>query len=358
MRAALFHEGRFSIQRLAEPSPGAGHLLVRPIACGICGSDLSIRKDAPHLCDVLHRAGFRGFMDPAQPVVMGHEFVCEVLDRGKDARKFAKGQRLVALPFLQDARGGLQLLGYSNAYNGAFAEMMLIDEASALPVPDVVDDDLAALTEPLAVAVHAVAAARPDKDCAFGVVGCGPVGLFVIARLKALGLGPVIAIEPDPARRALAEQLGADVVTAPDDPGNDRWWAGQGLPVGLSDAMAVDPVTRRRSRAVIFDCVGKPGLLMGIARGAPVGATIIGIGTCKDDDRIEPAFLLQKGLCLHFVFAYSPAEFGEALAMIARAPGHLAAMVSRQVGLGDLDATFDALARGGGDVKVLVRPDL
>ncbi|HZU64296.1 MAG TPA: zinc-binding dehydrogenase [Novosphingobium sp.] len=365
MRAAVFHNGRFTVEQRADPAPGPGQWLVRPIACGICGSDLGIRGDAPHLCDVLHRAGFRTFMDPARPVVMGHEFVCELLEAGAGAGAgaagLARGARLVALPFLRDAAAGLQLLGYSNAYNGAFAEAMLIDAASALPVPDAVSDEAAALTEPLAVAVHAVAAARPDGDCAFGVVGCGPVGLFVIARLKALGLGPVIAIEPDPVRRALAERMGADVVAAGVDGSvdgrADGWWAGQGLPVGLSDAMAVDPAARARSRAVLFDCVGKPGLLMQIARAAPVGATIIGVGTCKAEDRIEPAFLLQKGLCLHFVFAYAPAEFAEALAMIARAPDRLLPLVSGQVGLGDLDSAFDALA-GGGVVKLLVRPDL
>ena len=357
MRAAVFHDGRFSVEKLPDPTPGAGQLLVRPLVCGICGSDLSIRKDAPHLCGVLHRAGFRGFMDPSRPVVMGHEFTCEVLETSKDCGKYRTGQRLVSLPFLT-APEGIQLLGYSNGFNGAFAEAMLIDEAMASPVPDHVPDDIAALAEPLAVAVHAINAARPDGTCAFGVVGCGPVGLFVIARLKALGLGPIMAIEPNPARRAMAEKLGADVVMGAQDPAAEDWWDSLGLPVGLSDSMAVDPALKRRERAIFFDCVGMPGLLMNIARSAPVGATIVGIGTCKDDDVIEPAFLLQKGLCLQFVFAYAPQEFAEAFAMICKNPNALAPMITRTVGLGDVDDAFAGLIEGRGDIKVLVRPDL
>lgn len=77
---------------------------------------------------------------------------------------------------------------YSSSHNGAFAEAMMIDEAMALSVPANVPDEAAALAEPLAVAVHAVNAARPDSDCAFAVVGCGPVGQFVISRLKATAM--------------------------------------------------------------------------------------------------------------------------------------------------------------------------
>ncbi len=357
MRAAVLNDGRFTVQSLPDPSPGVGQLLVRPIVCGICGSDLSIRKDAPHLCDVLHRAGFRGFMDPARPVVLGHEFTCEVIDTGKGCERFRKRDRLVALPFLSVPQG-IQLLGYSSDFNGGFAEAMLVDEAFASAVPGHVPDDIAALAEPLAVAVHAINAARPDRDCAFAVIGCGPVGLFVIARLKALGLGPVIAIEPNPARRALADKMGADMTFAASDRTIEGWWNGLGLPYGLSDAMAVDPATRQRKRAIFFDCVGAPGLIMNIARAAPIEATIVAIGICKDDDIIEPAFLVQKGICLQFVFAYSPAEFADALAMIAANPDALAPMITRQVGFDGLDEAFAGLIAGSGDVKVLVRPDL
>ena len=352
MKAAVLRAGAIGIQDVPEPTPLAGQVVTKPLACGICGSDLHARDHAPHLCDLLHRAGFRGFMDPDRPVIMGHEFCCEVLEAQGPLKT---GDRVVSMPFLTGPEGAV-LLGYSNNFPGAFAERMVLDAAACIRVPGDVPTDVAALTEPLAVAVHAVAEAQADQDCAFAVVGCGPVGLFVIARLRALGLGPILAIEPNPARRAMAEQMGADRVLAPGGDG-DAWWECNDLPLGISDAMAIDPATRRRSRAVIFECVGKPGMLMQAAQSAPVGATIVVVGVCMDHDAIEPAFLIQKSLNLKFVFAYNSAEFTDAFRMILDNPDRLSPLITGQTGFSGVNAAFDALG-GAGGIKIMVRPDL
>lgn len=353
MKAMVLREGKFALEELADPAPAAGQLLARPLVCGVCGSDLHAKDHADHLWDLLHRAGFRGFMDPKQPVVMGHEFCCELIE---PAGAFSAGQRMVGLPFL-NGPSGIELIGYSNRFNGAFAEAMLLDQALSLPVPDHVPTEIAALAEPLSVAVHAVAESGADASCAFAVVGCGPVGLFIIARLKALGLGPVLAIEPNAARRAMAETMGADLVMAPGDEAGAQWWTGQGLPIGMSDAMAAAAGPRPRSRAVMFECVGKPGMLMALGAAAPTGATIVVVGNCMETDAIEPAFLLQKGLTLRFVFAYTPAEFQQAFAMIADDPARLAPMVTGTVDLAGIDGAFAALtANDGSQVKLLVKP--
>lgn len=352
MKAMSLLGGVFTLEDLPEPRPAPGQLLVRPPVCGVCGSDVHARDHADHLCALLHRAGFRGFMDPARPVVMGHEFCCEVLEGGDG---FERDQRVVALPFVQGP-DGVELIGYSNRFNGAFAERMVVQADLAFAVPDAVPTDVAALAEPLSVAVHAVAESGADADCAFAVIGCGPVGLFVIARLKALGLGPILAIEPNASRRDMAARMGADIVLPAGDPGIGEWWTGLGLPLGLSDAMAQAPELRRRSRAILFDCVGKPGMTMAIAQVAPVAATIVVIGTCMETDAIEPAFLLQKSLQLRFVFAYTPADFGDAFAMICADPDRLAPMVTGSVPMTQVDRAFAALGAGGSDVKLMVTP--
>ncbi|MFN3817699.1 zinc-binding dehydrogenase [Blastomonas sp.] len=352
MKAMVLCKGAFTLETVPEPVPAAGQIAAKPLACGICGSDLHAKDHAPHLCSLLHRAGFRGFMDPDRPVIMGHEFCCEVLDSREG---FERGERIVALPFIAGA-DGVELIGYSNAYNGAFAEQMLIQADSAFRVPDSVDTEIAALTEPLSVAVHAVAQSGADETCAFAVFGCGPVGLFIIARLRALGLGPIMAVEPNAARREMAGRLGADISFAPGDEGADKWWRDLGLPLGLSDAMAQDPIQRKRSRAVLFDCVGKPGVLMAIGTAAPVGATIMGVGTCMEPDTIEPAFLLQKSLQIRFVFAYAPDDFAQAFAMICASPDALAPLVTGHVPMADIDVAFESLSAGGSDVKLLVTP--
>lgn len=349
MKAAVLHKGRMRVEDMPEPVPAAGQVLVAPLACGVCGSDLHARDHGDHLCSLLHRAGFRGFMDPDRPVVMGHEFCAALLE---PAAGLPVGQRVVAQPFLVDAEG-LVLIGYSNRYNGAFAERMLLQGEALHAVPDNVPTEVAAMTEPLAVAVHAVNQSGADKDCAFAVYGCGPVGLFIIARLKALGLGPVLAIDPVPARRAMAERMGADAVIAPDGAASTAWWRGHDLHIGLSDTMAAANGTHKR--AVLFECVGKPGMLTAIAEAAPVAATVVVAGVCMETDAIEPALLIQKSIQLRFVFAYSPQEFAEAFAMICARPEALVPMLTGETTLTQVDRAFAALTAGGEQVKMMVK---
>lgn len=345
----VLHRGAMTLEDVAEPQPAAGQVLVAPLACGVCGSDLHARDYADHLCALLHRAGFRGFMDPAQPVVMGHEFCAQLLE---PAAGLPTGARVVAQPFIADDRG-VALIGYSNRYNGAFAERMLLQSDALLAVPDNVGTEVAAMAEPLAVAVHAVNQAGVDADCAFAVHGCGPVGLFIIARLKALGLGPVLAVEPNPARRAMAERMGADHVIAPDPAAGAAWWRQSDLHIGLSDTMAAASAGKR---AVLFECVGKPGMLAALAEHAPVAATIVVAGVCMEPDAIEPSLLIQKSIQLRFVFAYTPAEFTEAFAMICARPDALAPLVTGEAGLADVGLAFTSLAGGGDHIKMMVKP--
>lgn len=345
----VLHRGAMTLEDVAEPEPGRGQVLVAPLACGVCGSDLHARDHADHLCALLHRAGFRGFMDPARPVVMGHEFCAQLLE---PAAGLPAGERVVAQPFLVDD-GGLTLIGYSNRYNGAFAERMLLQSDALLAVPDNVDTGVAAMTEPLAVAVHAVNQSGADGTCAFAVHGCGPVGLFIIARLKALGLGPVLAVEPNPARRAMAERMGADHVIAPDTVAGAAWWRESDLHIGLSDTMAAASAGKR---AMLFECVGKPGMLAALAEHAPVAATIVVAGVCMEPDAIEPSLLIQKSIQLRFVFAYTPAEFAEAFAMICARPDALAPLVTGETGLAQAGLAFASLAGGGDQIKMMVKP--
>lgn len=354
MRAVVLESGRMAVWDLPSPSPAAGQILAKPLACGVCGSDLHARDHSDHLCDLLHRAGFRGFMNPDLPVVMGHEYCAEVLDNGAGASRFSRGQRVVGLPFVT-GRDGVELIGYSNSFNGAFAEEMLLDEALLFPVPDNVETEVAALAEPLSVAVHAVAESGADATGIFAVHGCGPVGLFVIARLRALGFGPVMAIDPSAARRAMAERMGADIVLAPDPDAQERWWRDQGLYIGLSDTVAASALGPM-GRPIVFECVGKPGMLTAIAEGSPVSTVVTVVGNCMEPDCIEPALLLQKSIQLRFVFAYSAEEFGQAFEMICAAPDRLKPLITGEVGLAAVDEAFDALMSGGEQVKMLVKP--
>src|ERR1700742_2402197 len=215
MRAAIFRNGEIVVDTLAEPAPAAGQVLVKTLACGICGSDLHARKHAPRMVELSRHLPGRKPMDLTRDVVFGHEFCCEILDYGPGTqRKFKTGTRVCSLPALLTPTG-LQTIGYSNDNVGGYAEQMLLSEPLLLEVPNGLAAEHAALTEPLAVGVHAVAKAGIRGGEVPLVIGCGPVGLAVIAALRMKGLHPIVAADYSPARRMLAEKMGADIVLDP-----------------------------------------------------------------------------------------------------------------------------------------------
>src|SRR5436309_7408097 len=197
---------------MLERKPGPGMVLVKSLACGICGSDLHARKHAHRMVELARHFPGRKPMDLTRDVVFGHEFCCEILDYGPATqRKLKTGTRVCSLPALLTPDGP-QGIGYSNDNIGGYAERMLLSEALLLEVPNGLKAEHAALTEPLAVGVHAVAKANISGGEVPLVIGCGPVGLAVIAALKIRGVHPIVAADYSPARRALAEKLGADIV--------------------------------------------------------------------------------------------------------------------------------------------------
>ena len=132
MRAAIFRNGEIIVDEMPEPRPGPGMVLVKSLACGICGSDLHARKHAHRMVELAKHFPGRKPMDLSRDVVFGHEFCCEVLDYGPGtARKLKPGTKVCSLPALLTAEGP-QGIGYSNENVGAYAERMLLSEALLL----------------------------------------------------------------------------------------------------------------------------------------------------------------------------------------------------------------------------------
>ena len=136
------------------------------------------------------------------------------------------------------------MTGLSAKAPGAYAERVLVQEALTMPVRNGYSAELAALTEPMAVAWHAVRRASIGKGETAVVVGCGPIGLAVILMLKAKGVRHVVASDYSAARRALAVRCGADEVV---DPAADSPWCDlRGQPL-LHDAPTCSTSRWRRS---------------------------------------------------------------------------------------------------------------
>jgi threonine dehydrogenase-like Zn-dependent dehydrogenase len=235
---------------------------------------------------------------------------------------------------------GLHSVGFSNDHPGGYGERIVVDARGVLPLPPGCDPTLAALTEPLAVGLHAVNESRATEWGSAVVIGCGPVGLAAIVALTLRQVPLVVGADFSPARRALAERLGAHVVVDPrDTPAVDAW----------REAGGDGPTA-------VFEAVGVPGTLQAAIETAPSRSQIVVVGLCMQPDRIEPTVALTKRLTLKFVLGWTPAEFRECLHLIADRPADVAPLVTGTVGLDDTPAAFDELAHPDRHAKIVVTP--
>ncbi|MFT4562051.1 MAG: threonine dehydrogenase-like Zn-dependent dehydrogenase [Gammaproteobacteria bacterium] len=356
MRAAIMRNKQIVVDDMPVPDAGPGEVLVRTLACGICGSDLHALRHGQAFVDTSNRTGDVFDMDVSRDVVMGHEFCAEIVDHGlKTQGHLASGTIVCAMPLLLRPSGA-RTVGYSNEHPGGFAEYMRLSESLLLPVPNGLSAELAALTEPMAVGLHAVEKARLAAEDVPLVIGCGPVGLAVIASLKSRDSRPIIAADYSARRRELALIMGADIVVDPAETSPYTSWReaaaihnpGQVLPPWKKG-----PLLRP---AVIFECVGVPGMINLIMEQAPKGARIVVVGVCMERDHIEPIFGINKEINIQFVLAYSGQEFAQSLHAIADGIIDAAPLVTGKIGVDGVAKAFEDLASPDLHAKILVEP--
>jgi 2-desacetyl-2-hydroxyethyl bacteriochlorophyllide A dehydrogenase len=343
MRGLVVRNGAVALEHdVAEPTPGAGQVLVRPLLCGICGSDLH----APMI----------QISDPEnwpESFVLGHEYVVEILDHGPGTdKRYPVGTRVGSVPYV-DGSVEPELIGFSGEYPGALSDLMVLQEDRLVEFPGTVDPQRAVLTEPLAVGFHAVNQTPVERGDAVLVVGCGPVGLSTIAALRQAGHGPIVAVDFSPKRRQLAEGLGADVVL---DPGQDspyETWVGlAGDPLPPSPLLTI----AGRAPSVLFDCVGLPGLMQQHIDAVPPHTQITTVGVCMQPDPIMPVSAIMKELTVRYVFGYTASEYEQAFRAIAGGSVDVGPWVTA---VRPLDEALDAFADLGAPdhhCKVVIRP--
>lgn len=346
MRAAVMRQGELVVDDIADPRPGPGQVLVRTLACGICGSDLHTLQHADSMVE-MSAAGAEGLPGPLSPsfmsldrdVVLGHEFAGEVLELGDDVGNCGVGDVVVSMPVTFDT-DGVHPLGYSNAYPGGYGERMVLSDLLALKVPNGLPADHAALTEPMAVGHHAVERSWIATGDAAVVLGCGPVGLAVIAALALKGVEPIVAADLSTTRRDLARTFGAHEVVDPrDEPAMEAWRRVDG-----------------RKKVVIYEAVGVPGMIDAAMAAAPRGTQVLVVGVCMEHDTVRPMLGVVKELNLQFVFGYDPLEFAETLRRIAEGEIDVAPMITGRVGLDGVPQAFADLADPEAHAKILVTP--
>jgi threonine dehydrogenase-like Zn-dependent dehydrogenase len=379
VKAVTCTDAQLEVVDIAEPVPQKGQLLVEVHRAGICGSDLHARTQCDQAADVAAETGYDGFMRSTQSVVLGHEFSGTVLAHGPGTRKrFKAGAPVVAMPLLR-RDGAVHTTGLSASAPGAYAERLLVQESLTFAVPNGLSLEHAALVEPMAVGLHAVRRAEISKGRVAIVIGCGPVGLAVIAMLKASGVRTVIASDFSPGRRALAATCGADVVV---DPATDSPYA-FGAEHGHLEAattlfdLAIDGMAKltrlprweqvyrvadkvgatQPKSPVIFECVGMPGMIESVVSSAPIGSRVVVVGVCMSPDTFRPALAVNKEIDLRFVLGYTPIEFADTIHLMAEGKVRVEPLISGTVGFEGVASAFAALANPETHAKILIDPD-
>lgn len=378
MKAVVCRSGELEVSDIPAPRPGPGQILLNVARAGICGSDLHARLYRDNLTEMFKAVGINDVPKHDEPVVFGHEICGEVVEYGPDTRRRWKpGSLVVSMPVRREGRTPA-FPGMSGTANGAYAEQIVVQESMTFPVPNGLGAEHAVLTEPIAVGWHAARRGRVGKKETAYVIGCGPVGLAVVAGLKASGVRTVVASDFSSRRRELAKLCGADIVVDPREvdpftaaPGVKQNTVPDYLNVGF-DVMeklrrvpktpwwlafrAMHALNLAPSGAVVFECVGVPGMIEKLIHDAPMMSRIVVVGSCLEPDTFNPSLAVNKEIDLRFSVGYNPGEFRDTLHLIADGKIPAAPFVTGTVGFGGVDAAFTALGHPEEHAKILIDP--
>jgi threonine dehydrogenase-like Zn-dependent dehydrogenase len=337
MRASVLRDGRMVYRDdVPDPVPETGQVLVAIRACGICGSDLHFAAHGDQVLEMTERVarGASGMdVDLKHDVFMGHEFSAEVLEAGPDTDTHPAGTIVTSIPVLLSAKGAEPIV-YSNNTIGGYAERMLLSSLLLLPIPNGLDPKHAALTEPMAVGLHAANKSNIAPGETALVLGCGPIGIAIIAALRARGVESIVASDFSPKRRELASAMGA----------HQTLDAAQGSPFDTVKA------------AVVFEAIGVPGIIDDVLLRARSGTRLVVAGVCMESDTFHPFFAIAKEINVQFSLAYGPEEFAESLRSLAEGEIDVSPLITGEVGLDGVGAAFDNLADPERHCKILVTP--
>jgi threonine dehydrogenase-like Zn-dependent dehydrogenase len=341
MKAAYLQNNRIHVGELPDPVPLQGQALVRTLRCGLCASDAHFLHLGAKVVEMSRKyGGPYSNLDLDRVIVPGHEYVGEIIDYGPGSRRPLKsGTKVTSQPVMRRA-GGHSVIGQSHDCPGGFGEYMLLDENALMAIPTGLDDDLAAMTEPLAVGLEHARSGEPTRDDVALVIGCGAIGLGVIAGLTLMGMGPIVAADFDARRREIAVKMGAHVAIDP------RELSPYGPVHGLGNKRAT----------LIYECVGKPGLLNTIMNSVGFGARIVIGGFCLEPEELYVPSGQMRRLKIYFAAGEEQQDLDLALRSIADGKLDIASWLGDRIGLTGVEHALHAMSDASAPVRTVVDP--
>jgi (R,R)-butanediol dehydrogenase/meso-butanediol dehydrogenase/diacetyl reductase len=336
MKAVVVRKKDMILEDVTKPKAGFGEVVLKVRYCGICGSEV-------------HRFEAGSFPDGA---ICGHEPYGVIDEVGEGVEGWKKGDRIVVIAYEPCRKcrwcqqGEYQLclkkewIGIGTN-PGGFAEYVKAHASMLVRVPEQVNDRAAALTEPLAVALHAVRSTHINMGDTVAVIGAGPIGLLVLQCSRVAGARAVGVIEAAKARLDLAAKLGGDVIFAPEI---------KNIGLEVTEALGAEP-------DVVFDCAGGITTLQSAIELVRPHGTVMVVGVSMEPVPIIPIQWGRKEALLRTTIAYRD-EFPLALELIAKGKIDVESLISDIIPLNDVGHTIKALSRPNQQIKILVDPEL
>ena len=337
MPAAVYvGDGRIAVEDVPRPEPGPGEVLVEIAECGICGSDLHM---------VLERYAKPG-------AILGHEWSGIVVS-APSGSGWSAGDRVVGnaapgcgvcrpcrrgRPSVCRNRASADYLGY----RGAFCRYKTVAADGLIRIPDSLPIRFAALAEPTAIALHAVQLAGVDPEDRVLVTGAGPVGLLIIAVLRAHGISDITVSEPSPVRRQRALDVGATRVVTPDT---------------LVEPPMGQPVAE--PAAVVFECSGHASAIEAALGQLDSAGTLVIVGTGFEPPRINQNRLIIFELEIVGAYNYNDDGFQPAVDLLDGGTLPLESLIEPDdIPLSEVMDSMERLSRGEISGKVMVQPGM
>jgi (R,R)-butanediol dehydrogenase/meso-butanediol dehydrogenase/diacetyl reductase len=335
MKAAVFDAvGQpLRIDDLAMPRPADDEVLLRIAACGICGSDLHMTEDPVTF-------GLKPYD------VLGHEFAGEVIVCGADVRELKPGDRVAVAPMRgcghcdSCRRGEPAWCAEMRLIGGGYAEFATVAARQCRVLPDDLPTAEGALAEPVAVALHVVIRSGLKPGDRVLILGAGPIGLLVAFWARRYGAADVIVADLGHHQQVRAAALGATGFAL----------SGPGLAAEFRQMTGAQP-------DIVFECVGKRGLIDFACRLVRMHGTVVGVGLCVGGDEWDPFAALSKEITLIFAVFFNMAEFETALEALGPGRFRPQELITGRIGFADVAETFEALRRRTTQCKVLITAD-
>ncbi len=338
MKAAVYKgKHKFEIAEIPTPEPGPSQLLVKVHSCGVCGTDIHA---------VMYEIAPPG-------TVLGHEFSGTVVKTGALITRWKPGDRVVggggeppsgSQPAARvHPRYNYRTMGFTGGKTRGYAEYVIMEEWEPIPLPTGVPDEWASLTEPCAVAVHAVRNSGLKLGDSVGIIGAGPIGLLVLQAAKAAGAGKVFVSEPAPARAKAAAALGADAVL---DPSKEDVTARM---VELTGGHGPD---------VIFDCAGIKSTLDQALNTVRRSGQVVLVAVPWEPMPLLPVDWMAREIRLQSSWGSTPGDWHVSLELMRSGKISMKPLLSESsfIPLDGIEKTFAALMKPSTQLQVVVRP--